>query len=262
MMPIVCPLEIKNVGGIKLRYTIIEEEIKKYNTINDDFPVFKLENVEGSLSPGETSYIIGSFRPLTNKHYRVEVPLLYTDNMNGEQEDYIVLSGYGYNPRLVTIPDLQSTFKNMPKSLVYNNYDGNMVQKCGLSVEELDFGIMDFTKTASQIFILYNYSKNDCFNYEFNIPGFNMSDEFILEPSKGKLEPNSHVIIKARLRPSNALSSYNGQIQCVISWLIQGDTKNVSSRENLYVRVNKKAKLKEVISLVYFSSYLILKILF
>lgn len=246
MMPIVCPLEIKNVGGIKLRYTIIEEEIKKYNTMNDDFPVFKLENVEGSLSPGETSYLIGSFRPLTNKHYQVTVPIIYTDNMNAEQEDYIVLSGYGYNPRLVTIPEDESKFRNMPKLLIYNNFEGNMIQKCGLSVEELDFGTMDNTKSASQIFILYNYSRNDFFNYEFNVPGFNMSDELILEPSKGKLEPNSHSIIKARLKPSTALSSYNDQIQCVISWLVQGDTKNVSSRENLFLRVSKKAKLKEV----------------
>lgn len=58
MIPIVCPLEIKNLGGIKLRYTILEEEIKKYNTMNDDFPVFKLENFEGSLSPGKPHILL------------------------------------------------------------------------------------------------------------------------------------------------------------------------------------------------------------
>lgn len=179
------------------------------------------------------------------------MPILYTDSISGDQEDYIVLSGHGYNPRLVTIPEVESKFKNMPKSLVFNNFEGNMIQKCGLRIEILDFGTMDNSKTSSQIFILYTYSMSDHFNYEFNIPKFNMTDELFLEPSKGKLDPNSHVIIKAKLKPSNALSSYNGQIQCVISWLVQGDTKNISSRENLYVRVNKKAKLKEVQQIIF-----------
>jgi len=247
MMPLVCPLEIKNVGGIKLRYNVLEEEIKKYNMMNDDFPVFKLENVEGSLSPGETSYIIASFRPLTIKHYSVRIPILYTDNQsNNHQEDFIVLSGYGYNPRVAQVPEVKSKYENMPKTMVYNNFEGNLVQKCGLSLEELDFGLMDSSKTSSQIFILYNYSMNDQFNYEFFIPGFNLTDELIFEPAKGKLEPNSHVVIKAKLTASSSLSSYCGEIECIVSWLVQGDSKNISSKENLYIRVNKKAKLKEV----------------
>ena len=52
-MPIISPVEIKNVGGIKLKYSIDENEIKKYNAKNDDFPIFKLENTEGSLGPGD-----------------------------------------------------------------------------------------------------------------------------------------------------------------------------------------------------------------
>ncbi len=246
MMPIVCPLEIKNLGGIKLRYRVLQDEIKNYNTLNDDFPIFKLENTESSLSPGETSYIMGSFCPLTNKYYRVEVPIEYTDGINGTMETSIVLSGSGYNPRLVMIPEQEYKYINMPKSIVYNNFEGYHIQKCGLSIEELDFGIMDNLKESSQIFILYNYSMTDHFNYEFFIPGFNMSDELILDPIKGKLDPNSHTIIKAKLKPSSSLSNYNGEIECFVSWLVQGDTKNISSMEKLYIRINKRTKLKEV----------------
>ena len=240
MMPVICPLEIKNVGGIKLRYRVIDEEIKKFNTQNDDFPVFKLENIEGPLSPGETAYIIGSFRPLTNKHYQVEVPIEYTDGNNGTQEDIIILTGNGYNPRNVSVPEIESKYMNMPTSLVHNNFEGNLIQKCGVSLEELDFGLMDHMMTSSEIFILYNYSRSEYFNFEFFIPGFNMTDDLTLEPIKGKLEPNSHLIIKAKLSTGNTLSNYCGEIECVVSWILQGDTKNVSERESLYIRVNKR----------------------
>lgn len=247
MMPIVCPLEIKNVGGIKLRYRILEEEINKFNTANDDFPIFKIDNKEGPLSPGETGYIIGSFRPLTNKYYRVKVPIEYSDGNNGIQFDYIILSGFGYNPRVNSPPVMESRFKNMPKSIIFNSFEGNLIQKCGVSLEELDFGTMKHTKNASQIFILYNYSKKESFNFDFFIPGFNMTDDLLLEPMKGKLEPNSHIIIKALLTPNSSLSNYFGEIECIVSWLLQGETKSISERENLYIRINKRAEMREVL---------------
>jgi hypothetical protein len=246
MKPIVCPLEIRNIGGIKLRYRVIVEEIKKFNIINDDFEIFKLENIEGPLSPGETTYIIGSFRPLTNKYYKVEVPLEYTDGNNSIQYDYIILTGNGYNPRVTSIEEPENKYKSLPRFLVYNDYENNLVQKCGFSLEQLDFGVMDHSKSSSEIFILYNYSKTDFFNYEFFNPGFNMTDALTLEPSNGKLEPNSHTIIRAKLVSTSTLSNYLGEIECIISWVNQGDNKPVSERETLYMRVHKKAKLREV----------------
>jgi hypothetical protein len=77
MIPIISPIELKNVGGSKLKYSVDETEIKKYNAKNDDFNIFKLENVEGSLGPGEIKYIRGHFRPLTNKFYKVTVPIAF-----------------------------------------------------------------------------------------------------------------------------------------------------------------------------------------
>ena len=245
-MPIVCPLEIRNIGGIKLRFRVIEEEIKRFNMLNDDFEIFKLENTEGPLSPGETTFIIGSFRPLTNKYYKVEVPLEYTDGNNSIQYDYITLIGNGYNPRVTSVQEQENKLKSIPKFLVFNNFENELVQKCGFSLEELDFGTMDSGMSSSEIFILYNYSKTEYFNYEFIIPGFNMGDDLTLDPTKGRLEPNSHIIIKAKLVATSTLSNYLGEIECIVDWCHQGDIKNLSERETLYIRVHKKAKLKEV----------------
>lgn len=245
-MPVVCPLEIRNLGGIKLRYKINENEIKKYNTKNDDFPIFKLENTEGSLGPNEVNYIIGSFRPLTNKEYKVIVPIEYSDGINGLIEDKIILSGYGYNPMSMSIPNIASIFTEMPKSRIFNNFENNLIQKCGVSLEEIDFGYMQDSKSSSQTFILYNYSTADALNFEFFNPGFNMKDELTIEPMKGRLNPNSHIIVKTKLTPKNLLSNYEGEIEIKINWILQGENKISSEKEILFIRIAKKSYLKDV----------------
>jgi len=246
MMPIVCPLEIRNVGGIKIRYKINENEIKNYNTKNDDFPIFKLDNTEGPLGPGEVAYVVGSFRPLTNKEYRVIVPVEYSDGINGVIEDKIILSGYGFNPMSMSIPKIKSIFYEMPKSRQYNYFENNIIQKCGISLEEIDFESMEDGKSSSHTFILYNYSSCDALNFEFFNPGFNMRDDLIIEPLKGRLGPNSHLIVKIKLIPKNSLSSYEGEIEIKINWALQGENKISNDKENLFIRVAKKAYLKDV----------------
>jgi len=246
MMPIVCPLEIRNVGGIKIRYKINENEIKTYNTKNDDFPIFKIDNLEGPLGPSEVTYVIGSFRPLTNKEYRVVVPIEYSDGNYGVIEDKIILSGFGYNPMSMGIPNIKSIFYEMPKARQFNYFENIIIQKCGVSLEEIDFGSMEDSKSSSHTFILYNYSPSDSLNFEFFNPGFNMKDELTIEPMKGRLAPNSHLIVKIKLIPKNALSNYEGEIEIKINWVIPGENRISQEKENLFIRVAKKAYLKDV----------------
>lgn len=246
MMPIVCPLEIRNVGGIKIRYKVNEDEIKKFNTKNDDFPVFKLDNTEGPLGPGEVTYIIGSFRPLTNKEYKVMIPIEYSDGINGNIEDRIILRGYGYNPGNMKIPKIKSNFYEMPKSRKFNSFENNVIQKCGVNIEEIDFGSMEDGKSSSHTLIIYNYSETDSFNFEFFNPGFNMKDDLTIEPLKGLLGPNSHLIVKIKIVPKNSLSSFEGELEIKICWLAQGESKASSEKENLFIRVSKQSYLKDV----------------
>jgi hypothetical protein len=95
MRSIISPIEIKNVGGIKLSYSIDKSFIREYNNANDDFEVFKIENESGVIGPGDVKYIIGFFRPLTDKLYSVDVPITYHDNIHPPKTLSITLCGKG-----------------------------------------------------------------------------------------------------------------------------------------------------------------------
>jgi hypothetical protein len=246
MMPIVSPIELKNSGGIKLMYSIDTTEINAYNAKNDDFPIFKLENTEGNLAPGDVKYIIGAFRPLTNKYYSVTVPVTFFDESNEVHRSRITLSGYGYHPLTVTPPVFESKYRHMPKYRKYNFYDGNLIQRCGVSMEEINFGCMD-DRPTSKTFLIYNHSDTDSFLFEFNNPGFNMKDDLIeFDPKKEKLEPNSHLLVKIKLTPKGTLSSYEGEIEIKVIWSTHDNNPRPSDRESLYIRIVKKPLFKEV----------------
>ena len=144
----------------------------------------------------------------------------------------------------------------MPKSRVHNDYEGQVIQKCGVSLEEIDFGALD-DKPSVKTLILYNYSTLENCEFEFLNPGFNMKDEISIDPPKGVLEPTKHLLIKLKLIP-NSLSSYTGELEIKINWtLYEGKDKEFKEikekvskeieREKLFVRVMKKSLIKEVI---------------
>jgi len=247
MIPIVSPIEIKNAGGLKLKYSINEKDINEFNEKNG-FPIFQLENIEGSISPGDVKYIICSFRPLTNKSYTLNLPIYYTDDVKENNKLQISLTGHGYHPLTTQLPTFESPFKNMPKSRIFNKFDNNLIQKCAISLEEIDFGYVE-DKPTSKAFIIYNFSMNESFSFEFNNPGFSLKDEILFEPNKATLEPNSHMIIKVILSPKNPnmISAYEGEIEIKITW----ENLNISNpksleKENLFLRVLKKSVIKDV----------------
>lgn len=137
MVPVVSPIEIKNIGGHKIKYKVDTTSIDKYNKENDEFTIFKLEHVEGNLGPGDVKYIYGYFRPLTKKKYYLEVPIEYTDEIptHKDQTDYLILSGNGYHPLIDSVPSWVAQYESMPKSRFYNYYDNKIIQKCGISLE-------------------------------------------------------------------------------------------------------------------------------
>ena len=64
-----------------------------FNELSDGFEIFKLENIENSIGPGETKYIIAHFRPLTNMTYKLNLILHYTDDINvGKEKITIIMS--------------------------------------------------------------------------------------------------------------------------------------------------------------------------
>lgn len=55
--PVIYPIEIKNLGITKLKYTIELRTLEKLNQKNYDFRVFDILNPYGEVRPGETKHI-------------------------------------------------------------------------------------------------------------------------------------------------------------------------------------------------------------
>lgn len=96
--PVAYPIEIKNLGITKLKYTIDDEALRTLNYNNYDFSVFEIENKEGTVPALETSYIFTLFRPLEAKSYDIDLPIKISDIEGPNPEQYLLkLRGTGYN---------------------------------------------------------------------------------------------------------------------------------------------------------------------
>ena len=270
------PIGLKNVSTIKIKYMIEYSEIEKINKLYQNFDIIKLENYEGAVGPGEIKYIIVYFRPLAEINYQFNLTLHYTDE-NRVFEEVLTIKGKGFLPQkeedkknIKEIKDLIT--KEMPNRIICNFYNKEMIQKCGFNIEELNFGEINEAKYKSVI--LYNYSDKYSLNFDFVEPGFLVKDELKIMPSKGIVEANKYKIIKCILKPTPIFNSeYEGDILVRITWDKEGDNlilpkrkslaplKDFKShvlqnsaaiskvhtikRENIYLRVIKKAKIVE-----------------
>jgi hypothetical protein len=244
MIPIIAPIEIKNIGGIKLKYQVDDTEIQNYNTKND-MKIFQIENTEGSLGPGDIKYIIGCFKPHTNKYYTVSLPVIFTDEVSGISQTTITMSGYGYHPLNFKPPNFKSTYDNMPTYRIYNKYEGDLIQKCGVSLETIDFS--DMEDKGSKTFIIYNYSMFDNMTFEFVNPGFTMKDTLEFDPPNFRLEPKSYSLVKIKLTPGKTICSYEGEVEIKIVWNANpDDVPKPHEKESLFIRIIKKSRISHV----------------
>ena len=213
---ITSPFEIKNISTIKVKYMIDKSDIIKFNKIHQGFEIFKIDNYEGAIAPGESRYLSVFFRPLSDIEYKLDLILYYNDEISTSQMKFSII-GKGYHPLKTSIPVYKNSYENMPKSTVNNYFNNQMIQKCGFSIEDLDFGIMNEPKNKT--FILYNFSEINSFNFDFNEPGFLIKDELNIQPNKGEIEPGKYKIIKCFLSPDErSNNNYEGDISVKIVW--------------------------------------------
>ena len=260
---IICPLELYNVGGVKIRYKIDKKQIEEFNKINDNFEIFKIEQLEGNIGPSDLKYIPVFFRPLTSKEYILNLDIGYADEafytgkndeLEAQKEEGVermgkipvVIKGIGYHPMKYTPPKIMSPFAKMPKERVCNSYDGEIIQKCGLSIEEIDFGECEEGVSKNQTFIIYNYSSTNSFTFEFYVPGFILKDTVEIKPQKDKLEPNSHKIIKMILTPKGYICNYDGEIEIKITWNSKDENEQKINKEKLHIRIRKSSVQKDM----------------
>ena len=260
---IVCPLELYNVGGIKIKYKIDNNIIDDFNKKNGNFEIFKIEQLEGNIGPGDLKYIPVFFRPLTSKEYKLNIPVCYADEsyfntktneIDNQKEDgierigniLVEITGIGYHPMKFTPPKLINPFEKIPKDRVCNTFNGEIIQKCGLSMEEIDFGECEEDVPKNKTFIIYNYSKTHSFNFEFGELGFSLKDEIEIKPNKEKLEPNSHKIIKMILTPKGYVCKYEGELEVKINWDSNSENEAKKKKEILHIRIRKSSAIKEL----------------
>jgi len=219
------PIELRNISTMKIKYMIDYGEVDKYNKMHENFDVIKLENYEGAIGPGETKYIIAYFRPLSSINYKLDLTIHYTDD-NKVSSEIITITGTGYHPLKEIKPDAISPYRGMPSKMVWNNYNNEMIQKCGFNIEELDFG--EITEPSNKTFILYNYSNRFSFNFDFTEPGFLIQDKLLIQPNKGIIDAGKYKIIKCRLEPIPLLNSeYEGDILIKIMWNKDDELGNI-----------------------------------
>ena len=265
------PIEVKNIGTIRVRYSLNEKQVFEFNRKNDNCEIFKIEHNNDIIKPGHIKYIIAYFRPMTNKFYKMDLEFIYGDNENKYKKN-ITIQGIGYHPYQFTPPKILSPFASMPKNLICNEYNGEVIKNCGLNIEELDFGECALNKTKNQTFILYNYSQNYPLSFEIYQPKFILKDELTITPKKGMIEPNKYKLIKVVLTPKIDNCIYEGDIIIKIKWSfgnnnsmflmnnisrasyipmknnksIISTTSNPIEKEYLYLRVLKKCKITDI----------------
>jgi len=211
------PIELRNISNVKIKYNINKTQIKMFNENNDNFEIFKLMNGEGTIGPGENAFLICYFRPLTDKEYKLDLMIQYSDEANIYGKSLTII-GRGFHPLKISPPKIISPFNGMPNNVINPKFNGERIQNCGFNIEELDFGNLSLNKSKNKTFILYNFSNTNAFNFDFLEPQFLIKDELVVIPNKGLIEPNGHKIIKCVLNTKQEFSEYEGDLQVRIIW--------------------------------------------
>ena len=91
------PIEVKNLGITKLKYSIDTTALEALNAKNYDFRIFEIQNPEGTLAPNDTQYIYTVFRSLEAKEYAVDLPINISDIEEPSLHKHqLMLRGCGY----------------------------------------------------------------------------------------------------------------------------------------------------------------------
>ena len=183
----------------------IAESIKTQSMLKKqmvcDYDEFSTNGTMNRIIKSTVELLIYSGNISTKRIKELKKLMVYfTDELTGESKIPITIKGKGYHPLQFVPPPEISPFNTMPKDRMCKDFEGELIQKCAVSVEEIDFASLK-DKTINKTIILYNFSKTSSLIFDFREPGFLLKDEIEIKPNKDKLEPNSHTLIKMSLSP-------------------------------------------------------------
>lgn len=150
------PVEIKNLGITKLKYSVDTTALEQLNTKNYDFRIFEIQNPEGTLAPNDTQYLYVLFRPLEAKEYSVDLPIKISDIEGPSPHSKTLrIRGTGYHPEQENEkkPEEAKFYGDLPKCRAYIGEEGQMA---AFSYETIDFGELESAQICNRFVILYN----------------------------------------------------------------------------------------------------------
>ncbi|EGR32899.1 hypothetical protein IMG5_067400 [Ichthyophthirius multifiliis] len=246
LIPVKFPIEIANLGSIKVSYKVeIEEQDCDQNIIKNDsrFTAFLLEKSQDTLLPNEKSYLYCLFKPLEQKGYYYKLKIIVFDMVKITQEIIIFIKGQGF----LNLPPVKNQLnaEEIPRQRSSVSTIGS---KVFFSIEEIDFGYMKPGKESYRFIILYNLNENQKLNFDFgsssfaltqNKPGLMCGDKCIIEPIQGVLEPKSFIELKLALACSYDPSVYEGELECTINWDLDKNNQQQFLKNSIVSTFNK-----------------------
>ena len=158
------PIEIKNLGITKLKYSIDTEKLQEMNKENFDFSIFEIQNPEGTLKSNDTQHIYTMFRPLEAKNYSLDLPIRVSD-IEGPVPDAFTLRlrGQGFHHDQSRPKEIQF-YEDLPLCRANLNENGSMA---AFSTESIDFGEIAATEPSRRFVILYNLHPTQKLKFDF-----------------------------------------------------------------------------------------------
>lgn len=158
------PIEIKNLGITKLKYSIDTQLLEKLNKENYDFRIFEIQNPEGTLLANETQFIYTLFRPLEAKEYSLDLPIRVSDIEGPSPVPYTLkLRGSGYHFEEKKPKEI-AFYEDLPKCRSNLSDAGALA---AFSLEEIDFGELDQDELSRRFVILYNLHPTQRLRFDF-----------------------------------------------------------------------------------------------
>lgn len=132
------PIEMKNLGITKLKYSIDTALLERLNQDNHNFRIFDIQNPEGTLLANETQFIYTLFRPLEAKEYALDLPIRVSDIEGPSLNPQVLkLRGFGYHFAEKKPKELPF-YEDLPKCR--SNLSSDQGAMAAFSLEEIDFG--------------------------------------------------------------------------------------------------------------------------
>jgi hypothetical protein len=164
------------------------------------------------------------------------------------------IEGRGFHAVKEPKPAVTSIFHGLPLCRTSFLPDSSHV---GFTVEEISFDKMHYGVPTSRVVALYNRNSSLELKFTFKETDVICGDDIVLEPLSGTVSPGSQMPIKLTLNSSRIPATYEGELECVVTWESLGkvaeknnsrktlDNKESVQTESIFLRIRKECFIEK-----------------